>query len=193
MKTRRRKHNEGFTLIEIMIVIVILSVMAMVALPRMTSFFNSERENTAITTGLIVKTFDDSYLNDNINYFTVHLYDPWEKDKEQSDSESEEIHSKRNAISVLRLADGKFSQVERSILKPRDFPDSFRFEEAVLSSGEVIKNGNVILPFYPDGCSDNIILHVLLNGSDKISIKIMKHQREPRVVPGYALFDESGA
>jgi len=185
-----RNNNEGFTLIEILIVIIILSIMMLAVVPRMTAFFNNERENTAITTALIVKTFDDSLLNENINYLSIHLYAPWRQEEQPPDSESADVYSRRNAISVLRLVDGKFTQHKKNILKPRVFPDSFRFEEVVLSTGEVIKNGNVLVPFYPAGFSDNIILHILLNDSDKISIKIRKFLREPLVVNGYAEFDE---
>ncbi|MCL1911195.1 MAG: prepilin-type N-terminal cleavage/methylation domain-containing protein [Leptospirales bacterium] len=183
-------NNEGFTLVEILIVIIIISIMALAVVPRMTVFFNSERENTAITTSLIVKTFDDSFLNGNVNYLSIHLHGPWQQQEDPADSESADIHSRRNAISVLRLVDGKFTQHNRNTLKPRDFPDSFRFEEVVLSTGEVIKTGNILVPFYPAGFSDNIILRILLNDSDKISIKIRKFLREPVVVNGYAEFDE---
>ena len=183
-------NNKGFTLIEILIVIVILSIMILVAVPRITTFFNTERESTAITTALIVKTFDDSFLTENINYLSIHLYDPWQQEEPPPDSEDVDMYSRRNAISVLRLVDGKFIQHNKNTLKPRVFPDSFRFEEVVLSTGEIIKNGNVLVPFYPAGFSDNIILHILVNNSDKISIKIRKFLREPVIASGYAEFDE---
>ena len=186
------RRNEGFTLIETLVVILILSIMAMVVIPRMTTFFNNERENTAITTGLIVKTFDDSFLKGNINYLTVHLYDPWEDELSVSGgADTNDILRRRNAISVLRLKDDKFEYATRDILKARDFPSSFRFEEIVLSSGEIIKNGNVMLPFYPEGYSDDMIMHVLLNDADRISIKIRKYLKEPIVLPGYVTFEES--
>ena len=185
-----RNKNEGFTLIEILIVIIIISIMALAVIPRMTTFFNNKRENTAITTSLIVKTFDDSFLSENVNYLSIHLYDPWQQEEQLTDSESADIYSRRNAISVLRLVDGKLTQHNKNTLKPRVFPDSFRFEKVVFSTGEVIKNGNVLVPFYPAGFSDNIILHILIDDSDKISIKIRKFLREPVVVDGYAEFDE---
>lgn len=186
------KRSEGFTLIETLVVVVILSIMATIVVPRMTTFFNSERESIAMATGLIAKTFDDSFLKGNINYLTIHLSSPWEDELSVSGgSETTAILRRRNAISVLRLKDEKFEYADKGVLKARDFPSSFRFEEVVLSSGEIIKDGNVMLPFYPAGYSDDAIIHVLVNSSDKISIKIRKHLKEPQVLEGYVVFDEN--
>lgn len=189
---RLLKRNEGFTLLETLIVVVILSIMAMVVVPRITTFFNSQRENTAIATALIAKTFDDSFLQGNINYLTIHLYSPWSDELSASDGSDADILQRRNAMSVLRLKDGKLEYAEKNILKARDFPSSFQLDEVVLSSGEIIKDGNVLLPFYPAGYSDDVIIHVLINGSDRISIKIRKYLKEPQILTGYVNFDNAG-
>lgn len=180
------KNNGGFTLIETLVVLALIAIMSAITLPRFTSFFNSDRENTAIATSLIVRTFDDAFINGNINYLTFHLYDSLE---EETENMASDIFSRRNAMSVLRLEEGVFTDAKREILKARQFSSSFRIEEAVISSGEIIASGSLIVPFYPGGYSDNVIIHVLLNDDRRISIKIRKYMKEPEVLEGYVSFE----
>src|SRR4030042_5792263 len=63
----------GFTLIELVVVIAIISILFMIATPRLTKLFSTQRQNFAIFTGMAAKTFDDSFLNHRTNYLTVHL------------------------------------------------------------------------------------------------------------------------
>jgi prepilin-type N-terminal cleavage/methylation domain-containing protein len=185
-----RIDDRGFTFIEIMVVLVVISIMALAVAPRMTNFFKNERENSAILTGLIAKTFDDSFLNDRINYLAIHLYDPGDEASETADKKLKDIFSRRNAVSVLRLENGAFTDNRRRILETRNFADSFRLQEVILSSGEIMKRGTVIVPFYPRGYSDDVIIHVLMNGTDRASIRIRKHMKEPQVAPEYIGFDD---
>ena len=183
--------NRGFTLIEVIIVLVVISIMTLAVAPRMTNVFSTERENTAIVTGIIAKTFDDSFLNSRTNYLTIHLYEPDETFLKTDDSGMREIFSRNNGISVLRLEDGSFKDTDREILKHRDFPESFRFEEVVLSSGEILKRGSVMVPFYPEGYSDDMIIHVLVNDENRLSIRMRKYMKEPQVVPEYITFEDT--
>lgn len=183
------KNNEGFTLIEVLVVIALLAIMSAAALPRLTSFFNTAGENTAIATTLIVRAFDDAFIHDSINYLAVHLAAPPEE--EETDDASKEIFTRRNAISVLKLKDGVFVDSSRQILKSRQFPDSFRIEQAILSSGELVTSGSVLVPFYPAGYSDNVLLHVLINNQRRISIKIRKYMKEPEVIEDYIAFNDA--
>jgi len=179
--------NSGFTLIEMIIVIVIMSILALSVGPRMTSFFSTERENFAISTGLITKIFDDSYLNNRTNYLVIHLYETGDGSLE----EKSEIFRRNNGLSVLLLEDGVFKDNKRKILKNRAFPESFRFEKVVLANGEIIAMGSVLIPFYPQAYSDDVIIHVLVNDEERWSIKIRKYLKEPEVIPGYVLFENN--
>jgi prepilin-type N-terminal cleavage/methylation domain-containing protein len=118
-----RTDDSGFTFIEIMVVLAVMSIMALAVAPRMTNFFKNERENSAILTGLIARTFDDSFLNDRINYLAIHLYDPGDEANETADKTLKDIYSRRNAVSVLRLEDGTFRDNRRRILESRSFAD----------------------------------------------------------------------
>ncbi len=179
------KDTDGFTLIEIVIVIVVLSILYMIVTPRVSRIINTERDNFAILTGMIVKTFDDSFLHNTTNYLVVHLQNP---DLEETESE-DDFKNRNNAVSVLNVVSGTWIDNKRKSLKWRKFsPAKFLIEEVVLQNGEKLTNGIVRIPFYPQGYSDNVIIHVLVNGTQKWSIKISKYIKEPKVLEGYVTF-----
>lgn len=179
------KGDKGFTLLEIIIVMVIISILSLLIVPRISNFFNIKRTNFLILTTTIAKTFDDSYINNRLNFLVVHLYEP------MSDSEEEnELFSRTNGISVVNLgSNGSFTDSKNKLLKPREFSDSFKIEEVILSTGEAVTQGNVFIPFYPEGNSDNVILHILINEEERWSIRIFKMRKEPEVKIDYIKFD----
>jgi prepilin-type N-terminal cleavage/methylation domain-containing protein len=175
------RDNRGFTLIEIVVVIAIVALMFMIAAPRITRVFSSQRENFAIFTGMIVKTFEDSFLNNRTNFLVVHLQSP---DPDETPGEDDFGH-RQNGISVRIYSEGKFVDSKLKSLKFKEFPDSFLIEEVILPNGEKMTTGNAMITFYPQGYSDNNIIHILVNGDRQWSIKIDKHIKEPKVIEGW--------
>lgn len=182
------KHEGGFTLLELMIVLAILSIMSLIVLPRVSSIGREQKDNLLIVKGIIAKTFDDAYLNGNINFLTVHLMTPGEL---SNDSLDESYSERNNAISILQIdKNGVFKDNPNKILKSRKFSENFKLEEVLFENGEKIGLGNVLIPFYPQGYSDNIIIHILVNDQDKWSIKIDKFQRDVKIVNDYITFSD---
>jgi prepilin-type N-terminal cleavage/methylation domain-containing protein len=176
----------GFTLIELLIVITIFSIMSLVVIPRITTVTDSRRSNFLVLTTMIAKTFDDAFVNDRMNFVLLHLYEPV-VDKDIQD----EVFTRTNGISVVtQNEDGKFVDNADKILQYKSFPDSFRIEEVILSTGEKITSGNALIPFYPSGQSDNVIIHVLVNNEQNWSIRIYKMRKEPEIFNGYVGFSE---
>ncbi|NLI91860.1 MAG: prepilin-type N-terminal cleavage/methylation domain-containing protein [Peptococcaceae bacterium] len=60
-----RKNDSGFTLLEIMLVVVILSMLAAVAVPRLAASSQTAREKADITSGREVKSALDRYQVEN--------------------------------------------------------------------------------------------------------------------------------
>jgi prepilin-type N-terminal cleavage/methylation domain-containing protein len=176
----------GFTLIEMVIVIVVVSILFLIVTPRITRVINSERNSFAILAGMIAKTFDDSFLHNRINYLVVQLQNPNPDEAELS----KDISGRQNAVSVLSYVNRSFVENKRKSLQAREFPpDKFLIEEVLLANGEKLTSGYVLIPFYPQGYSDNVILHILVNGEVRRSIKIDKNIKEPEVLEGYATFE----
>jgi len=188
LEFNRRKltpDNRGFTLVEIVVVIAIVAVFFMIAAPRVTRVFSSQRENFAICTGMIVKTFDDAFLHNRTNYLTIHLQSP---DPDDSLGQTD-VFNRSNGISVLNIVNGEFVDSKLKSLRFKQFSEAFQIEEVILANGEKLRNGNVMIPFYPQGYSDNAIIHVLVNGDQQWSVRIDKHMKEPRVLEGWITYE----
>lgn len=177
-------NNSGFTLIEIIIAVTLVAILAITVVPRMTGVLSARGENFKIFTGLIAKTYDDSFLNDKINYLVVHLYD---QGAESIDDESD-IFKRVNGLSVVNYTEKGFTDNKRRILKFRKFPGTFRIDAVILSTGEPVRSGNVLIPFYPDGTSDNAIIHIYFDTTQQWSVRISKHLKEPEVSEGFITF-----
>jgi prepilin-type N-terminal cleavage/methylation domain-containing protein len=180
--------EQGFTLIELLIVISILSVMSLIVAPRLSNIFDSKRSNFLILTSMIAKTFDDSFTNDRTNFLLIHLYEPM-----SINETGEKIFSRKNGVSVVVRNDtGNFEDNKNRLLQYKQFSDSFRIEEILLSNGEKVTTGNVLIPFYPGGQSDNVVLHILTGNQENWSVRIFKMRKEPEIYPGYVSFSEEG-
>ena len=185
---RLLKNDSGFTLIELLIVIAIIATMTAIIAPRVSTIFNKNKEAFALATGLITKTFDDSFLKSKTNFLVIYLNKKDSKIKEMP-KEQREIFDHSNSLSVLELKDGKFDYSARKIFKLRDFPESFKFEKVLFASGNIIEEGIALIPFYPNGSSDNVIIHIHVNDNEPWTIKIDKYKREPIVIPEFIDFE----
>ncbi len=185
------KCQNGMTLIEIIVVVTIISIMSMVAVPKISGIFSNKRENVAIFTGIIARTFDDSFLHERINYLVIHLYNGGDRAGKNFLKSDDDVFRRSNGLSIVNLKDGIFIDNNRKIFSHKAFNDSFKIEEVLLGSGENIQNGNIMIPFYPQGFSDNAIIHLIANDDEKISIRIFKHLKEPKVFPGYIVFENN--
>jgi prepilin-type N-terminal cleavage/methylation domain-containing protein len=178
--------REGFTLIELIVVISIFAVMAMIVAPRIGNYINAERSGLIVIRAVLSKAFDDAFVNGRTNYAVFHLY---ERDMELSKF-NEGVFNRSNAISVLVLgSDGTFQDSPHRLLKHHTFPDSFRLEEVVFSGGQTVRRGNVLVPFYPGGSSDDVVLHVLVNGTEQRTVRMYKFLKDPSVEQGYTAYE----
>jgi len=179
------KYDNGFTLIELVVVVAIMSIFAMISIPRIVRFINIERTGFAVLTGMMTKTFDDSFLNSRNNYLTIHLFNA---DSEKLEIKNE-IFSRKNSISVLNHINDKWVDNNQTILKHIEFSDRFKIEKVLLSSEIEHTMGNVKIPYHPGGYAENAVIHILVNDEHRWSVRIYKHMKEPEVIKGYVNFE----
>jgi hypothetical protein len=91
---------------------------------------------------------------------------------------------------VRNYVNNEWVDCNRKSLKYKEFPNSFLIEEVITPSGEKIANGIALIPFYPQGYTDNHVIHILVKGEQKWSIRIDKHIKEPKVLEGYVSLDK---
>jgi hypothetical protein len=160
--------------------------MALIVAPRIPHFLSNQRGNFIILTTLIAKTFDDAFIRERTNYLVVHLR---QRDMELS-GYSDEVFGRDNGISIVTLGgDGRFTESSNRLLKYHHFADTFSIEEVLFPGREPSRQGNVIIPFYAGGYSDDAILHILVNGTDRFSVRLFKFKKEARILPDYAVFE----
>jgi len=183
------KNNDGFSLLEIIIVLTILSIMSILVVPRVSHYLSSSRTNFIISTTMIAKTFDDSVLNDNLNFLIIHLH---ERDLEFIEDDTQDVLQRTNGLSVAILDENnKFVDSSSKLLSRQLFNNSFILKKVLFPDGTSMNSGNVIVPFYPQGYSDNLIIHILVNNADEWSIRIDKFQKEPVIQRGFAVYAEN--
>ncbi len=68
MPKRKQKNQDGFTLLELLIVIVIIAILALIIVPGLTSAPKSRRDVTRKNDLASVKTALDTYYNDYNSY-----------------------------------------------------------------------------------------------------------------------------
>lgn len=180
------RRHDGFTLVELVVVIAIISILFMIAVPRISRIFTTQREHFAVLTGVIVKSFDDAFLHDRTNYLTLYLKSPGALVNADSSDEAQ----RNNGFAVQVMEEGILKDHRLKSLRYRSFSDDFIIEEVLIQSGGKVTEGRVMIPFYPQGFSDNVIIHILVNGSQQWSVRIDKHIKEPKVMEGYKGYDE---
>ncbi len=183
------RNNDGFSLLEIIIVLTILSIMSILVVPRVSHYLSSSRTNFITATTMIAKTFDDSVLNNNLNFLIIHLH---ERDLDFTDDDTQGVLQRTNGLSVANLDENnRFVDSSSKLLSRQLFNNSFILKKVLFPDGTSMNSGNIIVPFYPQGYSDNLIIHILVNNSDEWSIRIDKFQKEPVIQRGFAVYAEN--
>lgn len=168
MRLNSLNSNRGFTLIELLVVIAILAVMALIALPRISGFLNSQRQESSLLLAYLTAVSDDAFVTGKTNYLSIHLNLPGDESKYPAGDLFREI----NALSVHNLSDDEFVNNPKKILSLRRFSSSFILDSVIFKGGKNIEMGNVIIPFYSDGTSESFFLKVL---SDEREIYFRKN------------------
>lgn len=185
--------NRGFTLLELVVVITLLSLLTLAIAPRFTSYLGNQRRHISVVREMIVKTFDDSFTRNRINLLAIHLAIP---DNDLTEDENIEILSRTNGISVVTFdAYGQMHDSSNKLLKYQSFPDTFSISRVILSNGTEYTSGTAFVPFFPEGFSDDIIIQISTDDGD-YSVILSKLMKEPYIAGGHLDFEsmwESGA
>ncbi|MBN1501171.1 MAG: prepilin-type N-terminal cleavage/methylation domain-containing protein [Spirochaetes bacterium] len=176
----RFNNSRGFSLVEIIVVLSIISIMSVVAAPKLSIFFSGKRKNVSLVRNYIAKTFDDAFLNYRNNYLIIHLNEPDDKNADRSDG----LFSGTNSLSVLNIENTKFVLSQEKLLQPLEFNNNFIFDSVLMDDTTEVQNGYVIIPFYKEGYSVNRIIYIRYNDDNYLTVFISKFEKEPYIFEG---------
>src|SRR6056297_1672987 len=127
------RNNDGFSLLEIIIVLTILSIMSILVVPRVSHYLSSSRTNFITATTMIAKTFDDSVLNNNLNFLIIHLH---ERDLDFTDDDTQGVLQRTNGLSVANLDENnRFVDSSSKLLSRQLFNNSFILKKVLFPDG----------------------------------------------------------
>jgi prepilin-type N-terminal cleavage/methylation domain-containing protein len=183
---KKLKDNQGFTLIEILIVVALIGILSVVIIPKISRYMRNDRTSLLLISSIIAKTFDDSFIKTRTNYLAIHLNKPDEADP---DDTLGDFAKRENGISVLNIdGDGKFTESKNPMLHKREFSGNFTLEEVILPGSDKITSGTVLIPFNPGGSSENAIINIRNSQNKEYSIFISKFRKEPHLFSGFSDF-----
>jgi len=180
------RFSQGFTLIELIVVVAILSMLAALVVPRFVNVFSGGKGEMLTFTSMIAKTFDNAFLREEPCFLAIHCASPDVKIKA---NDPNNILSRENGVSVTVFnKEGALEDTKNRSLPRKRFPSSFRIEEIILANGEKISRGTALISFSTDGFSSDTIIHIL-SGNDRYSVIIYRLKKEPRVFPEFVDFE----
>jgi Tfp pilus assembly protein FimT len=142
-------------MIELLIVMAIISLMALVAAPRISAFLGNERRESGLLAAYIAAASDNALVNGRTNYLCITL----SPDESNTDLFKEK-NFVPNSVAVYVLEEMKLVENSHRILKKKSFSGSFLIKSVCLEGAEAINRGDVTIPFYSDGSSESFTLEV---------------------------------
>jgi prepilin-type N-terminal cleavage/methylation domain-containing protein len=139
----KRSNLKAFTLLELLIVLVIISILFFVVTPRFVSSINPQRVKNFVTTlqNKLNYLNDKAILEKKVYLFTV------------------DIDEREYYFTVSEL-DNPEGEVRDRYLTPVSFPDGLVLKSMKLIPGDEVIEGKAVLPFTPNGMLYSFIMIV---------------------------------
>jgi prepilin-type N-terminal cleavage/methylation domain-containing protein len=180
------RSKDGFTLVELIVVLAIITLMSAMVIPRISVYFGGGKGDILVLRSVIAKTYDNAFLRSEKCFLVIHCSTP---DVNLREYDPDKILSRENGVSVAVMnAEGILTDSKNRSLQFRRFPSGFKIDEVILSNGETIKGGSAMIPFDSDGISSDAIIHITI-GNDPYSVVIYRLRKESISVEGHVDFD----
>ena len=156
----------GFTLIELMVVLVIVSISMMLVIPRLPSSDASKLRSSARSLASTIR-----YLGEN----SVTGRVPYRLQFNISDA---------SVVVARRTADGGEATPDDVFLTKRILAEGIAIEAVLTSRLGTVKEGQVLLDFGPAGMAEFVSIH-LQSGSGKYTVTAFPGSGKVRIYEGY--------
>ncbi len=165
------RHQQGFTLIELIVVMVIISLLVFIVVPKFDRYFISDNTKV-VTRSLIYRIMDlkSKAVKDRINY-VLHV-----------DVSANKFWISNGAMEEEALAGAEESAFE--------LPDDVRLVSVIKPNDDDVAEPTDNLIFYKKGYSDMAIIHIEDTDDRQVSLKVEPFLLTVDVLDGFAEFGD---
>lgn len=163
----KRIFSSGFTLLELTVVLVILSVIMILAIPRLPSSNAADLKNSARTLAATLRYLGENSVTARIQY-RMHL----------------NIRDAEITI-ARRTGDGGEAPPDDTFLNKRLLVEGVTIEDILTPRLGVVKEGEVLLDFGPGGMSEFINIHLRNAAGKQYTVTAYPGNGKVKVYEGY--------
>lgn len=168
MQAMSSRTSAGFTLLELVVVLIILSVVIAVVLPRLPLLQESNLRASARQTAALLRYLDERSVATKQSYRL-------------------RINLDEQRIDVLkRIITGEDIPVDDPFLQRQTLAGGVVISDLITERQGRITNGQVVIPYGPGGLVEPLLLHLsLANGSSSYTLQALPVSSTVRVFAGY--------
>ncbi len=167
-----RKYSGGFTLIELIVVIVLVALMFTFAMPRMDGFlFSSGTDKVSKWIVLNVASLKTKAVKNQVGYAL-----------------NADLADNTFFISTDEMDEDMLAEARKNCFR---LPESVKIADIVFPFELEEDDESTGILFYVQGYSDNAIIHIENDSGDKYSYIIEPFLSSVEIKEGFVLFDES--
>ncbi len=165
------KQNNGFTLIELIVVISLISIMLVFAVPRFHDTVLSDNTKT-VSRWIILKvqSLKQRAVHDQ-KLYALHI----------------DIDTDRLWITNESMSE---EEVEKALLKAFELPDDISLLDVEYPEKEKVSSGQADIFFYKKGYSDRALVHISNEDNERFSFLIETFLSRVKLFEKYVSFEE---
>jgi len=147
------KQNVGFTLIELIVVVSLISLLLFIAIPRFqNSVFSDPTQTTSRWIIANVRALKENAVRDQMRY-ALNI----------------DLDSNKMWVTNVSMSE---DELENAELQGYKLPDDVRLIDVEYPQNEIIASGTADIRFYQKGYSDKAVIHIENNDSEQRSFLI---------------------
>lgn len=168
-----RCNNRGFTLVELVMVMLVIGIVAAVAMPRVGSML--DRQSMRRTINVVRGTVRYLQARAAVTKRTYRL---------TLDLESQ-------TMSTCYITADSCQKDSNRVVRDYTFPTTVRLLDVVSPAGEKTEKGAAVTHFHPSGMAESSVIHLHGSGSEQMTLRIEPITGRLKVLDGYIEFQKS--